>query len=99
MVDLWGRLASVRDAAHWEVHASEQDRRSVALSLIGATIDLYYAIAEINQRLETAAQSIDYAARRLAIVRTRYRSGAVPLNWKSFSRSATCTHSERVRPF
>ena len=41
-VDLWGKLARQRDAAQWEALATEQDRQSAALSLVGTTATLYW---------------------------------------------------------
>jgi NodT family efflux transporter outer membrane factor (OMF) lipoprotein len=75
-VDLWGRLGAVRDAAVWETRATEQDRRSAALALIGTTIDLYYELAELNQRVTLADQSIAYAGRTLDLVKGQAAFGA-----------------------
>jgi len=73
--DLWGRLARQRDAAQWEALATEQDRQSAALSLIGTTAEFYWRIAHINQRLETSRQSIEYARRTLELVQAQYDAG------------------------
>jgi hypothetical protein len=35
--DLWGKLASARDTYEWEARATEQDKESTALALIGNT--------------------------------------------------------------
>ncbi|MFA5041808.1 MAG: TolC family protein, partial [Bdellovibrionales bacterium] len=34
-VDLWGKLASEMDSAEWEAMATEEDKESTALSLVG----------------------------------------------------------------
>jgi len=73
--DLWGRLARQRDAAQWEALATEEDRQSAALSLIGTTADLYWRIAYINQRLASSRESIAYARRTLDLVRAQYEAG------------------------
>nr|WP_075258110.1 efflux transporter outer membrane subunit [Herbaspirillum camelliae] len=76
-VDLWGRLAATSDLSRWEALATEQDRQSAALTLIGTTANLYWTGAYLNQRLATAEQSIAYAEKTLELVRTQYQAGAV----------------------
>jgi len=75
--DLWGRLAANEDAQRWEALATEQDRQSTALSLIGTTAELYWQGAYLNQRLATSLQNIAYAQTTLELVRTRHQAGAV----------------------
>ncbi|GAB1577304.1 efflux transporter outer membrane subunit [Bordetella petrii] len=74
-LDLWDRLQAQRDAAEWEAAATEQDRASAALSLVGTTATLYWRIAFINQRLASADQSIAYARRTLELVQAQYDAG------------------------
>jgi NodT family efflux transporter outer membrane factor (OMF) lipoprotein len=76
-VDLWGKLASQRDAAAWEALATAEDRDSAALSLIGTTANLYWKIANLQQRIALSEQSIAYVARILELVRVQYDAGAV----------------------
>ncbi|WP_255176193.1 efflux transporter outer membrane subunit [Bordetella genomosp. 5] len=74
-LDLWNRLDSLTDAAEWEAAATEQDRASAELSLIGTTATLYWRIAFINQRIATSLQSIAYAQRTLDLVQAQYEAG------------------------
>jgi NodT family efflux transporter outer membrane factor (OMF) lipoprotein len=76
-VDLWGRLASLRNAADWEARATEEDRRSAALSLIGTTAAGFWQVAYLNERIAASEASIDYAEKTATLVMARYRSGAV----------------------
>ena len=76
-VDLWGKLASTRNAAEWEARASEQDRQNTAWTLIGTTARLYWKLAYLNQRLTLAQQNIEHAERTLTIARVRHDAGAV----------------------
>ncbi|WP_236943615.1 efflux transporter outer membrane subunit [Jeongeupia sp. USM3] len=76
-VDLWGRLARVRDAAAWEAEATELDRQSAALALVGTTAQLYWQLAELNQRLANADASLVDARRAFELVRIQHRAGAV----------------------
>jgi NodT family efflux transporter outer membrane factor (OMF) lipoprotein len=76
-LDLWGRLASLRDAGRWEAEATEVDRRNTALSLIGTTAAAYWQVAFLNQRIALSEASIATAEKTLALVRTKYGAGAV----------------------
>jgi len=75
-VDLWGRLASTRDAAEWEVLATEYDRRASALSLIGTTARLYWRIGLFNELAGSARESIRYAEQTLRLVQSQRLVGA-----------------------
>lgn len=74
--DLWGRLASLRQAADWEAQATEEDRRATALALVGTTANLYWQVAYLNQRVLASQQSIDYARRTLDLVQIQFKAGA-----------------------
>ena len=76
-IDLWNRLGSLRDVARWEALATEQDRQSAALALVGTTAALYWQVGFLNQRLAANAQSIAYAQITFDLVQSQYRAGAV----------------------
>jgi len=76
-VDLWGKLASARDASHWEAEATESDRQSTALSLIGTTAKDYWQIAYLNERIATSEASVAYAEKTLELTEVKYAAGAV----------------------
>jgi NodT family efflux transporter outer membrane factor (OMF) lipoprotein len=75
-IDLWGRLAALRNAADWEAQATEEDRQAAAMSLVGTVANLYWQIAYLNQRVEASQQSIDYARQTLTLVQAQYKVGA-----------------------
>jgi NodT family efflux transporter outer membrane factor (OMF) lipoprotein len=74
-VDLWGKLSRQRDAAQWEALATEQDRQSAALSLVGTAATLYWQTAFINQRIASSEESIAYARKTQDLVRAQYAAG------------------------
>jgi NodT family efflux transporter outer membrane factor (OMF) lipoprotein len=76
-IDLWNKLGSLRDVARWEALATEQDRQSAALALVGTTAGLYWQVGVLNQRLAASAESITYAKSTFDLVQTQYRAGAV----------------------
>ncbi len=75
-VDLWGKLARVRDMAVWEADATEEDHQSAALSLIGTTAELYFQIAYLNERIALGEESIARAAKTLELATVRHHTGA-----------------------
>ncbi|GFO68612.1 outer membrane efflux protein [Geomonas limicola] len=76
-LDLWGKLASARDASRFEAAATEFDRQASALTLIGTTAADYWQIGYLNERIETAQASIAYAEQILDLVNVKYAAGAV----------------------
>lgn len=76
-LDLWGRLAAARDAAQWELQATEQDRASTALSLVGSTAKLYWQIAYLNERIKLSEDSIAYTQKTLDLARVKYAAGSI----------------------
>ncbi|MDR5667329.1 efflux transporter outer membrane subunit [Burkholderia cenocepacia] len=76
-IDLWGRLAALRDAARWEADATAADLEAARLSLIGTTAALYWQIGYLNRQIALGDANIAYAARTLALVRSRHTAGAV----------------------
>ncbi|HEX7634997.1 MAG TPA: TolC family protein, partial [Noviherbaspirillum sp.] len=78
-VDLWGKLSRQREAAQWEAQATEEDRKSATLSLIGTTMGLYWKLGYLNQRIVLSVQSIGYAQQALSMARVKYEAGAITL--------------------
>lgn len=74
-VDLWGRLAAQTDAAGWRATATEEDLAATRLSLIGSTVDLYFQLAYLNERLAVADDNLEAARRRQALIQSRYEAG------------------------
>ena len=76
-LDLWGKLASARDASRWEAEATDADRRSTALALIGTVAADYWTVAYLNERIASVEASIANAERVLELVEVQYQAGAV----------------------
>jgi len=76
-LDLWGKLASSREASSWEAEATEFDRQSTALSLVGTVATNYWTIAYLNDRIDSTKASIANAEKILELVEVRYEAGAV----------------------
>lgn len=76
-LDLWGKLASQRDAAAWETQATQADCQATALTLVGTTATLYWQLASLNQQISISEANVAYAEKTLALVRVKYAAGAV----------------------
>jgi len=76
-LDLWGKLAGARDVSYWEAEATESDRQSTALALIGTVATSYWQIAYLNERIATVEASIAYAEKILDLAEVKYQSGSV----------------------
>jgi NodT family efflux transporter outer membrane factor (OMF) lipoprotein len=76
-LDLWGRLASLRDVADFEAQATDEDRAAAALSLSASVANAYWQLAYLNQRVDSSAQSLAYARQTLALVKAQYGAGSV----------------------
>ncbi|WP_153101827.1 efflux transporter outer membrane subunit [Paraburkholderia hayleyella] len=76
-LDLWGKLAAQRDAAAWEVQASDEDRDAARLALIGTTASVYWQLGYLNRQIALNEANIVAAERTLALVQSRYAAGAV----------------------
>jgi len=76
-VDLWGRFASLTDAARSDLLAEEETRRTLAQSIVAETVLLYLEIESLERRIQIARQNIDSFRRSLEFVSTRYRRGLI----------------------
>ncbi|MFT4192944.1 MAG: TolC family protein, partial [Comamonas sp.] len=61
----------------WALQATEADRETVRLNIIGTTASLYWQLGYLNQRLRAAEQSLDTALRTRQLVQAQYAAGAV----------------------
>ena len=74
-IDLWSRLAKASEAARNDILVNEENRRTIAQTLVAETINLYLQVEAAERRLQIADQSIEAFARSLHFVETRYRRG------------------------
>ncbi|WP_332851738.1 efflux transporter outer membrane subunit [Duganella sp. S19_KUP01_CR8] len=57
-IDLWGRLASLRDAALQDYLASDAARRAITMALITHVAEGYFDLREIDQRIALARRTL-----------------------------------------
>ncbi len=75
-IDLFGALAAQKDSATWEARATAQDLESARLSLIATTVDDYFLVGYLNDRITKSQQSVAYAQRALDLVSVQARAGS-----------------------
>ena len=76
-VDLWGRLASIRDQASWEAEASAQDLAATRLMLIGKALEQYWQLAYLGSAITLGQQQLANYERAEQLTQAKYRAGAV----------------------
>lgn len=76
-VDLWGKIASQRDAAQWRLDASRYDLQTTAITLVANVATLYWQLALQNDQIAYAKESLAYAMRTQELVQAQYNAGAV----------------------
>lgn len=74
-LDLWGRLARAEEAARADLLQAEENRRTVAQTVVAETISLYLQMESLERRIQITEQSIDKFRRSLALVERRYERG------------------------
>lgn len=75
-VDLWGRLASTRDAARSTWRASTFDRDAVQLTVTASVASAWLQSLALTERLDLAGYNLKTAERLLTLVESRARAGA-----------------------
>jgi len=76
-VDLWGRLASVRDQASWEAEASAQDLAAIRLVLIGKALEQYWQLAYLGSAITLGKRQLANYTRAEQLTQTKYRAGDI----------------------
>ena len=74
--DLFGRLAATKDVSRFEASATAEDYQTARLSLIATTVDLYYQLAYLNERLVLAQDSVAYTQKTLGLAQALRAAGS-----------------------
>ena len=77
--DLFGRLHATKDVARFEADATAQDYATARLSLTATTVELYYQLAFLNERIVLANDSVAYARRTLQLSQILKNAGSASL--------------------
>ena len=74
-LDFWGRIRRSLEAATAEAESLEQDRRTVALTLIGDVGQTYFRLRELDEQVEIAQHNLAVRKEFFDIVHTRASVG------------------------
>ena len=74
-IDLWGRLRRATEAARADLLASEENRRSVVVTLVGDVAQAYFDLLELDRELDIARRTLESRRESLRIVRLRFDNG------------------------
>jgi len=74
-IDLWGRIRRLTESARADLLASEDVRRGVVVSLIGAVATAYFELRELDLELGIARQTLSTRERAVRITTARFDGG------------------------
>lgn len=75
-LDFWGRVRNLKDAALESYLASEEARRAVQISLTAQVANVYLLERELDERLNTARQTLATREESCRIMNRRYEVGS-----------------------
>jgi multidrug efflux system outer membrane protein len=76
-IDLWGRLASASEAAWNEILQVQENRRTIAQTIVAESVKRYLQIEALERRLQIAHRSVEAFRNSLEFVNIRFRRGLV----------------------
>jgi outer membrane protein, multidrug efflux system len=74
-VDLWGRLRSATAASRAELLASEENRKTVQITVISDVTAAYYDLLELDGELEIAKRTLESRESSLRLIKSREQAG------------------------
>ena len=74
-IDLWGRLARAEEAARANLLQAEENRRTVAQTVVAETVTLYLQMESFERAIEIAERLVESFRRSLMLVESRYKRG------------------------
>ncbi|MCB5190943.1 efflux transporter outer membrane subunit [Methylobacillus arboreus] len=75
-IDFWGKNRSAYQGALARIQASEFDRDSLRLTISASVANTWMEVTGLRARAEIARRNLENAEKVLALVESRYRSGA-----------------------
>ncbi|MEJ2365333.1 MAG: efflux transporter outer membrane subunit [Deltaproteobacteria bacterium] len=74
-IDLWGRLARAEEAARANLLQAEENRHTVAQTVVAETVTLYLQMESLERGIDIAKKLIESFRRSLNLVESRYKRG------------------------
>jgi len=76
-IDIWGKLRHANRAAYAQMLASEEDRRSVYISLVSQVAENYFQLSGLDERHELARRTYESRKEYERILTLRFERGEV----------------------
>jgi len=74
-VDIWGRLRRATEAARADLLATEENRKAVAMMLVGDVTTTYFNLLELDQELDIAKRTLKTRQDSLRLIHARQSRG------------------------
>src|SRR5262249_4027914 len=74
-LDVWGRLRQQTKAARAELRASEEDRNTVLIIVVGDVAGGYFSLLELDSELDLAKRTLASREESLRLIRARQQGG------------------------
>jgi multidrug efflux system outer membrane protein len=76
-IDIWGKLRHANRAAYAELLASEENRKSLYISLVSQVAELYFNLRGLDDRLRITQRTYETRIEYLRIINLRFEQGEV----------------------
>lgn len=76
-IDLWGKLRHANRAAYAELISTDEDRKSVYISLVAQVAELYFQLRGLDERYEITKRTNETRIEYLRIINLRFQQGQV----------------------
>lgn len=76
-IDIWGKLRHANRAAYAELLASEENRKSLYISLVSQVAELYFNLRGLDDRLRITRRTYETRLEYLRIINLRFEQGEV----------------------
>ncbi|MFZ2905584.1 MAG: efflux transporter outer membrane subunit [Cyclobacteriaceae bacterium] len=76
-IDLWGKLRHANRAAYAELISTDEDRKSVYISLVAQIAELYFQLRGLDERFDITRRTSETRREYLRIITLRFQQGEV----------------------
>ena len=77
--DLWGKFRRATEAARAELLATEENQRTVVVSLVSEVASAYLLLRDLDARVAIAAATLEARKKSTVLIQARFDQGTVPL--------------------
>jgi multidrug efflux system outer membrane protein len=78
-VDLWGKFRRSTEAARADLLASEDNQRTVLITLVADVASTYLLLRDLDARVRIAADTLEARQKSTQLIQARFEKGTVPL--------------------